>query len=157
MLTIDSSKVTFMSGGLCLLFTSFLFHHKYLLNQPIHHLKALPFLYRMVLYRCSWLFFFRSFLWATMVIVEVSYCTPPDKLDLLRSVNNVKPGSSIPHSIALSKLYTRTLHDLRIFLGRDFPPVRNVGGPNKAAFLDYSTLVTLRDRPKNEIVEITFF
>ena len=68
------------------------------------------------IFKCSYLFLFHFFLWATMFIVEISYCIPPGKLDLLRSVNNVKVGQIIPHSIALSKLYTKTLQNLRIFV-----------------------------------------
>jgi hypothetical protein len=71
-------------------------------------------------FKWSWLFFFRWFLWTTMFMVVVSCCTPPDKLDLLRAVNNVEPGQITPHSIALWKLYTRTPQNLRIFVGNRF-------------------------------------
>ena len=61
-----------------------------------------------------------------MFIVDVSPCTPPGKVDLLRSVNNVEPGPIIPHSIALGKLYTRIIQDLRIFVGNRLSCVSGV-------------------------------
>ena len=93
------------------------------------------------IFKCSWLFFFRFFLWATMFVVEVSCCTPPDKLDLLRPVNNVEPGQMIPHSIALWKLYTRTLRNLKIFVGN-----RLLSGPDCSQDCKGCVFTTMHDR-----------
>ena len=57
-----------------------------------------------------------GFLCAAMFIVAISYGTSPVKLNLLRCLNNLRPGQTIVHSIALGKLYTRALQDLSIFV-----------------------------------------
>ena len=62
------------------------------------------------IFKCNYLFLFHFFLWATMFIVEISYCIPPGKLDLLRSVNNVKVGQIIPHSIVRWKKASDDFH-----------------------------------------------
>ena len=88
MLTIDSRKsLSWVLSASTIWLVSFALQASF---KSIYTSSESPFFSLLnAIFKCIWLFFFQFFLCATMFMVEVSCCTPPVKLDLLRSIDNL--------------------------------------------------------------------